>query len=66
MEEHIAFALRQPETGVAVTVVFRMLGISESTFYNRKRKIGRQGVGDMRQLQRLEEEINLQSACWRT
>ena len=32
-EEQIAFALRQVETGTAVSEVIRKMGISEQTFY---------------------------------
>jgi putative transposase len=32
-EEQIAFALRQADSGTAVTEIVRKLGISEQTFY---------------------------------
>jgi len=40
-EEQIAYALRQAETGTAVTEVCRAMGVSEQTYYQRKiRKAG--------------------------
>ncbi len=39
-EEQIAFALRQAESGTTVAEVCRMMGISEATFYNWKKKYG--------------------------
>jgi putative transposase len=35
-EEQIAYALRQAETGTAVTEVCRAMGISEQTYYRCK------------------------------
>ena len=37
-EEHVAFALRQTESGTAVADVCRQIGISEATFYIWKKK----------------------------
>jgi len=55
-EEQIAFALRQAETGTRVAEVCRKLGVSETTFYNWKKKYGGLGVGELRRLKQLEEE----------
>ena len=39
-DEQIAFALRKAEGGTAVPDVCRQMGISEATFYVRKKKYG--------------------------
>ncbi len=43
-EEQIAFALRQVESGRAVTEITRKPGVSEQTFYRWKRKFA--GLGE--------------------
>lgn len=55
-EEQIAFALKQTETGTRVEEVYRKMGISESTFYNWKKKFGGMGMTELRRLRQLEEE----------
>jgi putative transposase len=55
-EEQIAFALHQAETGTAVEEVCRKVGISQATFYSRKKKYGGVGVSELRRLRQLEEE----------
>jgi putative transposase len=55
-EAQIVFAIKQSETGVAVTEVCRKMGISEATFYNWKKKYGGLGVTELRRLKQLEEE----------
>ena len=55
-EEQIAFALKQAETGTAVSEVIRRMGISEQTFYRWKKVYGGLGVGELRRLKLLEEE----------
>jgi putative transposase len=55
-EEQIAYALRQAETGTAVTEVCRAMGISEQTYYHWKKQYGRLGVQEIRRLKLLEEE----------
>ena len=55
-EEQIAFALRQAESGTAVTEITRKLGVSEQTFYRWKRKYAGLGVAELRRLKQLEEE----------
>ena len=37
-EEQIAFALRQAESGTALTEIARKMGITEQTFYRWKKK----------------------------
>lgn len=56
MGEQIAFALRQAEGGTPVTEVCRNMGISEESFYRRKRKHEGMGVAELRRLRQLEEE----------
>ena len=55
-EQQISFALKQAETGTRVDEVCRMMGISEATFYNWKRKYGGLGVSELRRLRQLENE----------
>lgn len=55
-EEQIAFALCQAETGTWAIEVCRKMGISETTFYNWKKKYGGLGVSELRRLKQLEEE----------
>jgi len=55
-EAQILFALKQSETGIAVSEVCRKMGVSEATFYNWKKKYGGLGVPELRRLRQLEEE----------
>ncbi len=55
-EEQIAFALRQHESGTAVSEIVLKLGISEQTFYRWKKKYAGLGVAELRRLKQLEEE----------
>lgn len=55
-EEHIAFALKQAETGIRVGEGCRKMGISEATFYNWKKKFAGLGVTEQRRLRQLEDE----------
>jgi putative transposase len=55
-EEQIAYALRQAESGTPMPEVCRKLGISEQTFYRRKRKFAGMGVAVLRRLRQLEDE----------
>jgi len=55
-EEQIAFALRQAESGTAVSEVCRKMGISDATFFNWKKKYAGLGVSELRRLKQLEEE----------
>jgi putative transposase len=55
-EEQIAYALRQAETGTPVADICRKLGISEQTFYRRKKKFAGMGIAELRRLRQLEEE----------
>ncbi len=53
-EAQIAFALRQAESGTAVSEIVRKMGISEATFYRWKQKFGR--LMSVRFLWRLNDE----------
>ncbi len=56
IEEQIAYALKQAETGTPVAEVLRRIGISEQTFYRWKKLYGGLGVGELRRLKHLEDE----------
>ena len=58
-EEQIAFALRQAESGTAVTEITRKLGVSEQTFYRWKRKYAGLGVAELRRLKQLVADLSL-------
>lgn len=49
-EEQIAFALKQAESDACVEEICRKMGISEATFYNRKKKFAGLGVPELRRL----------------
>jgi len=55
-EEQIAYALRQVESGTPPADVCRQLGVSEATFYIRKRKYAHLGVSELRKLRSPEDE----------
>lgn len=56
-EAQIAFALRQAESGAAVSEIVRKMEISEATFYRWKQKFNGLGVmGEVHRLKQLEEE----------
>lgn len=55
-EAQIAFALRQAESGTAVSEIVRKMGISEATFYRWKQKFDGLGVAEMPRLKQLDEE----------
>jgi putative transposase len=56
IEEQIAFALKQAETGTAVLEVCRKMGLSEQTYYRWKKQYGGLGVLEIKRLKLLEEE----------
>ena len=55
-EAQMAFALKQVELGTKVEEVCRKQGISQTTFYNWKRKYGGLGISELRELRQLKEE----------
>jgi putative transposase len=54
--EQITAALRQAELGTPVTDITRKLGVSEATFYTWKKRFGRLGTPEIRELRQLREE----------
>ena len=54
--EQIAHMLPQVEAGLPVAYVCWQVGVSEATFYVRKKKYARLGVGELRRLRQLDEE----------
>ena len=55
-EEQIAFALRQAEGGTPVADVCRQMGVSEASFYVWKKKYGKLGITEIRELRQLRDE----------
>jgi len=56
MEEQIAYAIRQGETGIRVDDICLKIGMSKATLYNWKKKYGGLSVAGVRRLKQLEEE----------
>jgi putative transposase len=63
-EEQIIYALRQAESGIAVSDVCRQIGVSEATFYVWKKKYAHLGVSELRKLKQLEDENTRPSNAW--
>ena len=55
-DEQIAAALRQAEAGTTVAEITRKLGVSENTFYLWRRRFGKLGTPEIRELRQLREE----------
>lgn len=55
-EEQIAYSLRQAETGTPMAEMIRGMGVSEQTFYRRKKVYGGLGVVELRRVKQLEDE----------
>ena len=55
-EEQITYALRQAESGIPVADVCRQLGVSEASFYAWKKKYGKLGLTEIRELRQLRDE----------
>jgi putative transposase len=55
-EEQIAFALRQAESGTPVANVGRQMGVSEASLYVWKKKYGKLGLTEIRELRQLRDE----------
>jgi putative transposase len=55
-DEQIAYALRQAESGTGVAEICWKLGVSEPTFYRRKKQFAGMGTVEIRRLKQLEEE----------
>jgi putative transposase len=55
-EEQIVYAIRQADAGTPVGDLCRQLGVSDATFYARKKKYVHLEVSELRRLRQLEEE----------
>jgi putative transposase len=55
-DEQITYALRQAEAGTPVADVCRQLGVSEASFYLWKKKFGKLGMTEIRELRQLRDE----------
>ena len=55
-EAKIAFVLKQAQDGAPIAEVCRKAGISDATFYNRRKKYAGLMPSEMRRLRQLEEE----------
>lgn len=55
-DQQIAFALKQAETGTSIEDVCRKLGVSQQTFYRRKKSSSGLGTENFRRLKSLDEE----------
>ncbi len=55
-EEQITFALHHADTGAAVEVECRKVGISQAKFYAWKKKYAGVGVSELRRMRQLEEK----------
>ena len=56
LDEQIAVALRQAETGTPIGEICRKMGVAEATFYRWKKVYAGMGVAEIRRLKQLEEE----------
>ena len=55
-EEKIVRILNEADAGVSIQDLCRKYGMSDSTFYNWKKKFGGMAVSDVRRLKALEDE----------
>ena len=55
-DEQITYALRQAEAGTPVADICRQLGESEASFYLWKKKFGKLGMTEIRELRQLRDE----------
>lgn len=55
-EAQITYALRQAESGTPVADVCRQLGVSEASFYLWKKKYGKLGMTELREMRQLRDE----------
>ncbi len=55
-DEQITYAVRQAEAGTPVADVCRQLGVSETSFYVWKKKFGKMGMTEIRELRQLRDE----------
>lgn len=57
-EEQIVHALRRQEAGESVKDIVRELGVTETTFYQWKKKYAGLGVTELKKLKHQDDEIN--------
>ncbi len=55
-DEQITYAVRQAEGGTPVADVCRQMGVSEASFYVWKKKYGKLGLTELRELRQLRDE----------
>jgi putative transposase len=55
-DEQIPYALRQAEAGTPVADICRQVGVSEASFYLWKKKYGKVGMTEIRELRQLRDE----------
>jgi putative transposase len=55
-DEQITYALRQAEGGTPVADVCRQMGVSEASFCVWKKKYGKLGLTEIRELRQLRDE----------
>ena len=55
-DEQITYALRQAEGGTPVADVCRQMGVSEASFFVWKKKYGKLGLTELRELRQLRDE----------
>ena len=56
MDDQITYALRQAEGGTPVVDVCRQLGVSEASFCLWKKKYGKLGMTEIREMRQLRDE----------
>jgi len=55
-EAQIVYAIRENESGTKVAEITRRLGISQATFFTRKKKYGDMGITELKRLLALGDE----------
>jgi len=65
-EEQILYALRQIEGGKKVIEVCREMGVTPQAVYRWRRRYGRLGLNEARELRQLREENRKLKGSWRT
>jgi putative transposase len=55
-DEQITYALRQVDSGTPVADVCRQLGVSEASLYNWRKKYGKLGLSEVREVRQLRDE----------
>jgi putative transposase len=55
-DQQIALALQQVEHGASIAEVCRKFGITEQTYYRRKKKFGQMAPSEIKKLKQIEDE----------